>query len=103
MAMAADMSQRLTWIDAATTSRIERLLQTANLPIRAPSELSPQRFLEIMSVDKKVKQGKINLVLLKALGKAVVTSDYDSNCLDETLSAHPSSPTPIASKAGDQS
>lgn len=85
MAMAADMSRRLGWIDSATVKRIESLLQTANLPTQAPAELTPQRFMEIMAVDKKVKQGKINLVLLKAIGNAIISADYDTNCLHQTL------------------
>ena len=50
--------------------------------------LTAQRFMELMAVDKKVKQGKINLVLLKSLGKAVVSADYDMACLQQTLAQH---------------
>ena len=92
MAMAADMSQRLGWIDTATVKRIDALMRKAGLPIRAPHELTPQRFMDIMAVDKKVKQGKINLVLLKAIGKAIVTSDYAPAILQQTLENHAAQP-----------
>lgn len=89
MLMAADLSQRSGWIGADDVKRIEKLLLKADLPVRAPQQLTPQRFLEIMAVDKKVKQGHINLVLLKAIGEAFVSSDYDQDKLMQTLTEHP--------------
>ena len=88
MAMAAHMSRLLAWIDEATEQRIEKLLLAAKLPVRAPTDIDAQRFMDLMAVDKKVKQGKINLVLLKSLGKAVVSDDYDTTCLQQTLTQH---------------
>jgi len=85
MVMAADLSHRLQWISAAEVKQIIRLLQAAHLPTRAPAAMSPQRFLELMAVDKKVKNGVINLVLLKAIGHAVVDSSYSPDLLMETL------------------
>jgi 3-dehydroquinate synthase len=92
MAMATHMSRLLGWIDETTEQRIEKLLQAAKLPVRAPVEFTAQRFMDLMAVDKKVKQGKINLVLLKSLGKAVVSSDYDVACLQQTLAQHAQRP-----------
>ena len=94
MLMAADLSQRCGWISSAEVKRVEDLLWQANLPVRAPQELSADKFLQIMAVDKKVKQGHINLVLLKAIGKAIVTADYDPNLLRATLEQHPQHPLP---------
>ena len=45
------------------------------------------RFLELMAVDKKVVDGGLRLVLLKAIGDAVLTSDFDAGKLRETLAA----------------
>ena len=39
----------------------------------------------LMAVDKKVLDGQLRLVLLKALGEAVVTAEFDSAALHETL------------------
>jgi 3-dehydroquinate synthase len=48
--------------------------------------MSPQQFREIMAVDKKVKDGKLRLILLKgSLGSCVVTGDFDDSKLSETL------------------
>jgi len=86
MVMAADLSARLQWIDRASVDRIIALLKSAHLPTQAPADMSPQQFLDLMAVDKKVKNGVINLVLLKALGQAVVDNSYSRDLLMETIS-----------------
>ena len=85
MCMAADLSRRMGWIDADDCQRIDNLIGKASLPTKAPAELSADRFLELMSVDKKVLDGKLRLVLLKALGKSIVTEDFDVKALSATL------------------
>jgi 3-dehydroquinate synthase len=45
-------------------------------------------FMNIMAVDKKVRAGKINLVLFRQLGDAFVTDDFDPDLLRETINAH---------------
>ena len=85
MAMAADLSQRLGWLKPREMTRIETLMQRARLPCLAPRELSPARFRELMAVDKKVLDGKLRLVLLKEIGRALVTSDFAPDSLDQTL------------------
>jgi 3-dehydroquinate synthase len=51
-------------------------------------------------VDKKVQDGRLRLVLLEALGAAVVTADFDPAVLDATLAAtasgEPSRPSAAA-------
>jgi 3-dehydroquinate synthase len=85
MVMAAALSARMAWIQAADVARIEALVQRARLPVRAPAALDPTRMLELMAVDKKAQDGRIRLVLLQAMGKAVVTADYDSALLRVVL------------------
>jgi len=87
MVMAADLSRRLGWLTAAETTRIEKLIKCARLPVRAPGTLSTARFLELMAVDKKVLDGRLRLVLLKRLGEAVVTDDYPRAELEATLAS----------------
>ncbi len=85
MCMAAALSARMGWISGAELARIEALISTARLPVRAPVALSCERMLELMAVDKKAQNGRIRLVLLKALGEAVVTDGYDSALLKSVL------------------
>lgn len=85
MAMAADLSARLGWIDRSTVQRIETLLQRAKLPVRAPKVLTAEQMLDLMAVDKKVEEGQLRLVLLRAIGDAVVTAEFKPDALCQTL------------------
>jgi 3-dehydroquinate synthetase len=43
--------------------------------------LSTDRYLELMSHDKKVQDGQLKLILLKSIGKAVATSEVKQHDL----------------------
>jgi 3-dehydroquinate synthase len=88
MLMAADLSMRQGWISPQDVQRVENLIDKALLPTRAPANMDFDRFMSIMAVDKKVRAGKINLVLLRAVGDAFVTSEFDPDLLRETINAH---------------
>ncbi len=88
MLMAADLSMRQGWLGQADVQRAENLIDKALLPTRAPASMDYETFMSIMAVDKKVRAGKINLVLLRALGDAFVTADFDPELLRETINAH---------------
>ncbi len=81
MVMAAELSQRLGYIDAATVQRLRALVAAAGLPVTAP-DLGTARWLELMEVDKKNEGGAIKFILLKPLGSAVVTSAPQEALLD---------------------
>jgi len=87
MLMAADLSARHGWISEASVSRIKKLLHLAGLPTSPPAEMSAAQFLKFMAVDKKVLDGGLRLVLLKAIGTAVITGDFDTELLDNTLAS----------------
>ncbi|VAW94912.1 3-dehydroquinate synthase [hydrothermal vent metagenome] len=85
MVMATDLSCRMKLITSAELERIKKLILMANLPILAPNEISVEKFLELMAVDKKVIAGQLRLVLLKSLNFAIVTNDFEHKLLLETL------------------
>ncbi len=87
MLMAADLSCRSGWIRRADVTRIAELLKRAGLPVIPPAELDVERYLKLMMVDKKVHKGHIRLVLLKSIGNAFVSDDYDPELLRETLAS----------------
>jgi len=70
--IAAELSCRLGWLAADAMQRIEALFVLAGLPVRGP-RLGAGRYLELMRHDKKVLDGRLRLVLLEGIGKAVVT------------------------------
>jgi 3-dehydroquinate synthase len=87
MLMAAEMSQRLGNLDPSVVARLRALLQRAGLPVDAP-RIGAARAFDYMRVDKKVHAGRVRLVLLAGLGRAIVTSDYPEAALRDTLAAH---------------
>lgn len=83
--LAAQFSHRLGWLKEEDVERIIRIFQAAGLPTDLPA-LGVEKYLDLMGMDKKVIDGKIRLVLLKdGIGSSIVTSDYDSALLRETL------------------
>ncbi len=85
MMMACEMSRKLGWIDDKLVNRSRKLIEAAGLPACPPSNMSADDFLKYMSVDKKVLDGSLRLVLLKGCGQAVVTEEFDRQALMETL------------------
>jgi len=86
--MAASLSLRLGWLTESEKQRIVALIKRANLPTKPPITLSPKRFKELMSVDKKVLDGDLRLVLLKGIGKSLVTGDFNHDDLNATLNEY---------------
>ena len=82
--LAADLSRRIGWLSRAEVERIERSFKAGGLPTAAPA-LGVDKYLDLMGLDKKVADGKIRLILLKAIGQAVMTGDYPQDLLKETL------------------
>lgn len=87
MAMAADLSWRRGAITTDELNRITHLLMRANLPTKAPANMEPSQFMALMGVDKKVLDGRLRLVLLEAMGRAVTTSEIDLVMLQQTFDA----------------
>ena len=85
--MALEMSCQLGSITQEQRDRAVRLLRSARLPIVPPEDMTPADFARHMAVDKKVLNGKLRLVLLSALGEAVVTGDFPRAVLDSVLAA----------------
>ena len=87
MCMAASMSMRLGWLGEQQLERVKHLVAAAGLPVGPPPELSPERFMELMAVDKKVLDGRLRLVLIRDIGQAEICADFDPEALKQTLHA----------------
>ncbi len=85
MSMALKMSKNSGWLTQQDVERGLDIISAANLPISPPANMTSESFLELMARDKKVRQARINLILLHAIGDAVVSSDYDDSCLTTTI------------------
>jgi 3-dehydroquinate synthase len=75
--MAAELSRRLGYIEAAEVSRVKQLLLRAGLPVTGPA-LGTDTYLDLMRRDKKALAGTIRYILLKRLGEAVIGTVPDA-------------------------
>ena len=90
--MAALLSEALGWIDGAAVERIKALFRRVGLPVLGPwladtPEHSAERYLELMRHDKKVSAGVLRLVLLQAIGRAVVSAEADDAAILAAIQA----------------
>ncbi|MCB1858790.1 MAG: 3-dehydroquinate synthase [Gammaproteobacteria bacterium] len=86
--MAGELSRRLGWLGEAEQKRIIALIQRACLPTTPPRQMRRTDFLSLMGIDKKVQNGRIRLVLMRSLGDAVVTDDFDPQALNSMLDGY---------------
>ncbi|WP_299980856.1 3-dehydroquinate synthase [uncultured Pseudoteredinibacter sp.] len=87
MQMAVTLSVAKGWVDAELIDRNKKLSEAANLPVTTPAAMTAEEFLPLMAVDKKVLDGRLRLVLLSKLGKAVITEDVSKEELIATIEA----------------
>lgn len=87
MVMAADLSQRMGWITAEDLTRTKNIIQRANLPIVCP-QIPLDDFLAYMAHDKKVLNGQLRLVLMQALGQAIITKTFDVELMKQAILAN---------------
>ena len=85
LVMAADLSERHRWIDQSVKQQTIALLEKSSLPVKAPTDMTFDQYVNAMAIDKKNVDGTIKLVLLKNLGEAFVTTDYDPKLLEQTI------------------
>jgi len=85
MVLAATLSSRVATLPVADSARVRALIKRAGLPTCAPA-LGTDRYLELMARDKKVQGGAMRLVLLEALGRAVLCSDVPQSAVRALLS-----------------
>jgi 3-dehydroquinate synthase len=86
MAMAAELSMRAGLLSARDAERAKALIARAGLPLRGPA-LAPERYLELMQVDKKAAAGELRFVLLEGLGRATLRGGLDESIIRASLAA----------------
>jgi 3-dehydroquinate synthase len=84
MCAAAYVSRKLGNIDAADYERIVLTIRKAGLPTEG-LRLDVNRVFEAMAFDKKVRDGRIRLILLEELGKAMVRQDVPGELIREAV------------------
>ena len=87
MLMAMVFSERVGLLGQDQRQQAENLIKQAGLPLIPPSEMDAQTFVKHMRHDKKVLNGTIRLILMRNIGEAFVSSDYDEDQLLSELSS----------------
>ena len=87
MVMAADLSYRMGWISQADLERTKNIIQRAHLPVACP-QIPLDEFLAYMAHDKKVLDGQLRLVLMKQLGQAIITGEFDVEQMKQAILAN---------------
>jgi len=85
MVMAAEMSRNMQWLNDNDVAYTRAIIAKANLPVDPPVEMTPESFRKAMSIDKKVLNGVLRLILMKELGNAIVTSDFTEEALQKVI------------------
>lgn len=82
--IAAYLSNLLGWLDDKDVARVGKLFERCALPLRSP-KLGVARYIELMSHDKKVLDGRLRLVLLEQLGRAVLTEQASESQIAQAI------------------
>ncbi|NQX89632.1 MAG: 3-dehydroquinate synthase [Halioglobus sp.] len=85
MVLAVELSVRRGWIVASEAEDCRELLRGMRLPVGIPGDMDAQGFLSHMAYDKKIVDGRMRLVLLRAIGEACIVDDADKKELHALL------------------
>jgi 3-dehydroquinate synthase len=89
MVLAFQFSARKGLIAPSDAERVVRHLAAIGLPVRLseiPGDLpQPDRLMQLIAQDKKVKRGKLTFILVRGIGQAFVASDVDATEVSEFL------------------
>ena len=72
LVMAAELSRALGYLGESEVARIRALVGRAGLPVAGPA-LGVERYFELMSVDKKARNGALRFIALERLGQACIS------------------------------
>jgi 3-dehydroquinate synthase len=84
---AAELSKRLGWLNDEDMDRIIKIFEQVKLPVKPPKTLSTERYIELMSVDKKNIDGAIRVIGLEKIGAASLPFNVKREVLEQTLNS----------------
>lgn len=84
MACAARIALKLGMLDKETLFRIENLLCRAGLPVKA-EKLNEDQVIKHLSLDKKVKSGKLHFVMPHEIGRVTISEEVPESLIRNVL------------------
>ena len=85
MCLAARFSADHGYCTEDTVNDTRKIFVKAGLPVDPPAEMTSARCLDLMSLDKKVRDNNLTLVLMRGIGEAFLCNDFDQQKLKQTL------------------
>jgi len=82
IALAFAFSVKRGLLPVGTAERVERHLAMVGLPIKVSGftdgATDPERLMDLIAQDKKVKHGKLNFILARGIGASLIASNVDA-------------------------
>lgn len=85
MVLAADLSVRVGQLSIDEAERLKKLVAALKLPT-VPPRLGLERYMDLMSVDKKAEGGEVRYILLNGIGRSMIKA-VDDQLVAQTLEA----------------
>ena len=89
MILAARLSEMLGLLNQSDVERTLNLFEQTGLPTHVPKTMTAERFIELMAVDKKVKNRVLRLILMESIGKAIIKDDVRPDQIKAVIETHP--------------
>ena len=84
---AANLSQKLGYIDSDQVDRITETLHAHGLPVKLKSPLRKENLMSAMRKDKKVRAGQLRFVTLRRIGEAITEDGIDMDLVSSVWGA----------------
>jgi 3-dehydroquinate synthase len=85
MCCAGQLSVKRAGLPAVEATRLQALIAASGLPTRLGENYRLEQLLDAMRLDKKARAGKLQFVLLKRIGEAVVSRDVTDQDVQEVV------------------
>jgi 3-dehydroquinate synthase len=87
MVAACEISVRKAGLSEVECAKIIRTLESFELPTRLPADLSKEKILEAIRLDKKFERGEVRFVVVPALGSARVATNVSLDDIRAAINA----------------
>jgi len=86
MLAATELAKRMKFVEPSDAERIARLIQCVG-PLPAWPQVRPQKLLEFMRADKKVRAGRLHFILPRRIGQVEISAGVEDTHLKQVFDA----------------
>ncbi|MEZ5493564.1 MAG: 3-dehydroquinate synthase [Pseudomonadales bacterium] len=85
--IAAELSVRLGLLSQTDSDAVRAIIEQFGLPTSAPANMTADTFIDFMQRDKKILDGSLRLILLEAVGTAVIKDSVSVDQIKQAIDA----------------